>query len=428
MTAEITVMNRLGVALAADSAVTIGNAQKVYSTADKLFSLSSSAPVGVMVWGSASFLDRPWETVVKEARARLGATRFLYLREYGDFFLRVLGEAGPLFPVDSERRVAERLIRTLFLTTRDEFSRAVDVEVETKGGLSEAEVRQVFAKVVEARLAAVVAKPQIAGIAAAQLKAAQDLAKTLIEPILNQVFDKVPSTDATRLALQACASEMLVRQYGGPYLAGVVIAGFGDDEFTPSVISYELEERYGGVTRLFSTRRVDVVSSDSAINAFAQREAVAAFLEGIDPSLLEAMSSSVKELFTGAVDAIIRHVSISHPEYSKSLDSTVRPGLLQLQASMLAGWTDMRKVSWGPILDMVKVLPKDELAAVAEALVNLTKFRRRVTPVSESVGGPIDVALITKGDGFVWIKRKHYFPADLNPRAISRIRAEASNE
>jgi len=33
---------------------------------------------------------------------------------------------------------------------------------------------------------------------------------------------------------------------------------------------------------------------------------------------------------------------------------------------------------------------------------------------SESVGGPIDVALISKGDGFVWIERKHYFRAELN--------------
>ena len=32
----------------------------------------------------------------------------------------------------------------------------------------------------------------------------------------------------------------------------------------------------------------------------------------------------------------------------------------------------------------------------------------------ETVGGPIDVAVISKGDGFVWVKRKHYFPADLN--------------
>jgi hypothetical protein len=59
-------------------------------------------------------------------------------------------------------------------------------------------------------------------------------------------------------------------------------------------------------------------------------------------------------------------------------------------------------------------LPKDELAAMAEALVNLTVFKHKVSMSAETVGGPIDVAVITKGDGLVWIKRKHYFSAELN--------------
>lgn len=56
---------------------------------------------------------------------------------------------------------------------------------------------------------------------------------------------------------------------------------------------------------------------------------------------------------------------------------------------------------------------------MAESLVNLTKFRLRVSPERETVSGPIDVALISKGDGFVWLKRKHYFQAEHNPRIIS---------
>ena len=68
-----------------------------------------------------------------------------------------------------------------------------------------------------------------------------------------------------------------------------------------------------------------------------------------------------------------------------------------------------------PITEAVPVLPKDELAAMAESLVNLTLFKRRVSMGPETVGGPIDVAVISKGDGFIWIKRKHYFAPELNP-------------
>jgi len=78
--------------------------------------------------------------------------------------------------------------------------------------------------------------------------------------------------------------------------------------------------------------------------------------------------------------------------------------------------TYRRKNYVDPVTRVVTMLPKNELAAMAEALVNLTSFKRKVTMESETVGGPIDVAVISKGDGFIWIKRKHYFKAELNPR------------
>ena len=48
-------MNKKGIALAADSAVTIGDS-KIYNTANKLFSLSKINPVGIMIYGNAAFM------------------------------------------------------------------------------------------------------------------------------------------------------------------------------------------------------------------------------------------------------------------------------------------------------------------------------------------------------------------------------------
>ena len=55
---------------------------------------------------------------------------------------------------------------------------------------------------------------------------------------------------------------------------------------------------------------------------------------------------------------------------------------------------------------------------MAEALVNLTSVKRKMSLELETVGGPVDVAVISKGDGFVWISRKHYFRPELNPHFI----------
>jgi hypothetical protein len=65
-------------------------------------------------------------------------------------------------------------------------------------------------------------------------------------------------------------------------------------------------------------------------------------------------------------------------------------------------------------MDTIEVIPKDELASVARTLVNLTSFMRHVSSGIETVGGPVDVAVISKKDGFIWIDRKHYFDISKN--------------
>ncbi|WP_231686950.1 hypothetical protein [Bacillus sp. JCM 19034] len=59
-----------------------------------------------------------------------------------------------------------------------------------------------------------------------------------------------------------------------------------------------------------------------------------------------------------------------------------------------------------PILDVVESLPTKELAHMAESLLNVASLKRKISISMETVGGPIDVAIITKGDGFTWVKKK----------------------
>ena len=65
MTCEVAVMNKRGIALAADSAVTLGDGKKIYQSAEKLFSLSPTIPVAIMTYGSADMMGVPWETIIK---------------------------------------------------------------------------------------------------------------------------------------------------------------------------------------------------------------------------------------------------------------------------------------------------------------------------------------------------------------------------
>ncbi len=59
-------------------------------------------------------------------------------------------------------------------------------------------------------------------------------------------------------------------------------------------------------------------------------------------------------------------------------------------------------------------MPVQDAIELAEFLVNTTKQFVRFRPGADTVGGDIDVATVTKYEGFKWIKRKHYYPSCLN--------------
>ena len=42
-------------------------------------------------------------------------------------------------------------------------------------------------------------------------------------------------------------------------------------------------------------------------------------------------------------------------------------------------------------------------------------FVRYAVLRAKSVGGPIEIAVITKHEGFKWVQRKHFFSSEFNP-------------
>lgn len=60
-------------------------------------------------------------------------------------------------------------------------------------------------------------------------------------------------------------------------------------------------------------------------------------------------------------------------------------------------------------------MPFQDAIDLAEFLIDATVQFVRFNPGADTVGGPVDIAGITKHEGFKWIKRKHYYGVDLNP-------------
>jgi hypothetical protein len=60
-------------------------------------------------------------------------------------------------------------------------------------------------------------------------------------------------------------------------------------------------------------------------------------------------------------------------------------------------------------------MPIQDAIDLAAFLVDMTIKYQRFMPGADTVGGPIELAAITKHEGFKWVRRKHYFQAELNP-------------
>jgi hypothetical protein len=92
VTAEIALLNRRAVTLAADSAMTltVGPVEKPYNTADKIFELSSINPIGLMVYNNLDYMGYPLDLITKRFRDSQYCCQFDYVADAADAFLRFI--------------------------------------------------------------------------------------------------------------------------------------------------------------------------------------------------------------------------------------------------------------------------------------------------------------------------------------------------
>ena len=121
MTALVAVLNKHAVAIAADSAVTMGNTHKVVNSANKIFTLSKYHPVAVMTYNNASFMGTPWDIIIKEYRKQLKDTCYSTVRDYINDFLKFLHNNHFFCSEETQKRYMLLLLDSFFEICREEI-------------------------------------------------------------------------------------------------------------------------------------------------------------------------------------------------------------------------------------------------------------------------------------------------------------------
>jgi len=67
-------------------------------------------------------------------------------------------------------------------------------------------------------------------------------------------------------------------------------------------------------------------------------------------------------------------------------------------------------------------MPTIDAIRLADFLVDVTKGFFSFASGSDIVGGATDIATVTKWEGFKWIRRKHFYPPELNRKDHDHVR------
>jgi hypothetical protein len=423
MTAEIVLMNRSAVALAADSAVTIsvGGTQKIYNSAEKIFELSKICSLGLMLYNSMEFMGFPLEVLIRKFRDEQDRS-FQTVKGAADAFSATLS-ALPISDNNEDNHLFQLLTSSFegfFDRYRDELTRAImNVPVHGDRPIGQ----EVFHSVINVEIDHF-SKKQLPdfldGVSQDQFN---ERFQNVISEASRVVFNDLP-IGADELQLLSLLAFAIVRaQQFTATATGLVFSGYALDDFFPSLEALEVDGRYFGELKCWTSqsRAIDRLDNRAFILPFAQREMVDRFIYGIDGQFENRIAKEVGESAQTVAEQLLNFLNHGRKRKLKLPIGLVGEFMTAVEANFRENVVQRLKgMSLRETYDIMTAMPKSELAQMAESLISVTSMKRRMSIESETVGGPIDVALITRGEGFIWIKRKHYFDPAQNPSFFSR--------
>ncbi|OCP36731.1 hypothetical protein [Ensifer sp. LC163] len=421
MTAEVCMMNRLAVVLAADSATTVSRwvdgkkEERYFKGANKIFQLSDHHPVGLMIFDSADILQVPWETVVKCFRTHLDKKPFNTVEEYAEELFSFLDDNPRFFP---ESVQADQLLRPVRAQI---FGWMAASKSDDEDGLQ----RERLDALIEAQRAELVDVP-LAPCLKQELvdKIVADYREAILQTIAEfaEYMQCEPPSDLAH-AVETAFLQILKHPEDNLGTTGLVITGFGDHEIFPSMVEYVSCGVVGG--KHLHLRKTDKrLDHDNPawLSAFAQTEMTDTFNLGLSVPMYGQLMVTVTENLA----EFAHQVADKSGGKIDAIDDL--EGLMQAATSNIGdavldkAWKEHSL----PLRSVLSVLPVDEMAELAETLITLQSLKEKVTKPSATVGGPVDVAIITKHEGLVWVKRKHFFNSDINSRFTLRQAAKHS--
>lgn len=425
MTAIVAVMNKHAVSVAADSAATISssNNQKVFNTANKLFTLSKYHPVSVAIYNNSELAGIPWETIIKEYRKYLGEKSYSSLNEYANDLFHFMYDRCYFTSPDNQKLHLYKLMlsfmgEAIFSIRGNNLS--ITGPVLTAG----------ITKLLDQIINDIKVYPKYPVYDTLEqndfdhyLCAEIDKVQSRLSSDLNVVLERAKLVYAFYLLFTRNIPLPLLYQKYSQFsslqtFSGIVFTGYGDSEIFPSLYSFRVQYVIDGKLSVVSENVYSInIDDDVFIIPFAQADVMVTLIDGIAPVVKEIYFKGLADPIKKLLKDISNQVRSADNKLADNIDQFINKGLQKYINSYISACDKQRNKRYTePLVNSVAMLEKEDLADFAESLISITSVKRKMNLNEQNtVGGPIDVLVMSKGDGAVWMKRKHYFDPNLNP-------------
>lgn len=424
MTAIVGIINKQGVAFAADSAAThtVSSTRKITNHANKIFELSKVNPVGVALCGSLAFEGVEWEDIIKMYRKSIGDKTLDTVDDYAhDFWSYVRTSILSRFTEEQKadsKFVIQRFFNEAFETVVEKLKNE-GKEIEKASDKDVIDAILAFVQMIDKQYEG---REKVEDFKDYSYEDYMRYSSAQFDELLKELTEK---KDCPKDFIEQFSKALYKVVVSGTHVyltkSQLIFWGYGENELFPSYHAYSVSLAIDGRLKLtYDTDWKVSETKGSCVAPFAQTDVANTMVRGVDDTLRQQFYTQYKE-----------SVSLIKEELLKGLEAAGAPNELMKVVSGIDvdKYQDLYKKSMNEyidtnyvnkLLEMVGSLGKEDLGDMAENLVRMTCLKRHITTDEETVGGPVDVAVITKGDGFVWLKRKHYFSADINHRYFER--------
>ncbi len=424
MTALVSILNKRAAVIAADSAVTVTNGEqtKIFNTETKIFRLSRHHPVGVMFYGITEYMGTPWEVLFKLYRDTRKDKPFDNLKEYAKDFIAFLKAEKHCKDEEEQMRYLIREMSQVYDKIKDNLRNMVEESMQENPDTEQHEaVERCFNELLQKANQVYTEAGGNLGFDGYNLKRFRTYGKERFDELMDICKDDgMPGSreEWEELIFNYFKSQVFY------FETGLVFIGYGEEDLYPSVATVCISGAFDDYMRYYfdEDNSDEITSTNSAsIIPFAQSDTMTSLMKGIHPLMLNTVitkhEASLEALKVKMLEAA-KTVGVTEQQLAKLIESANVNETIDQYRQELAEY--YRNTFIDGIVDAVESFNVEDMVDMAESFIAITNLQRHISSSEESVGGPVDVAVITKSEGFVWVNHKQWFQQDMNPQMIER--------